>query len=55
MDRKVVQIDCSQIPSTDLKNLATTFLAAVTKFYEDPGNDAAFQEWKKRRYDNKNS
>ena len=43
------EIDLSLIPPADIQNLAATFLDAVKSFYEDPGNEAKFQEWLRRR------
>ena len=42
-------IDLSLIPPADIQNLAATFLDAVKSFYEDPGNEAKFQAWLRRR------
>ena len=42
-------IDLSLIPPADIQNLAATFLDAVNRFYEDPGNEAKFQEWLRQR------
>lgn len=46
---ETVRIDVREIPGTEVQNLAMTFLSAVRRFYEDPKNEAAFQEWKRRR------
>ena len=43
------EIDLSLISSAEIQNLAATFLDAVKSFYEDPGNEAKFQEWLRRR------
>ena len=42
-------IDLSLIPPAEIQNLAATFLDAVKSFYEDPGNEAKFQAWSRRR------
>ena len=42
-------IDLSLIPPAEIQNLTATFLDAVKSFYEDPGNEAKFQEWLRRR------
>jgi len=42
-------IDLSLIPPAEIQNLAATFLDAVKSFYEDPGNEAKFQAWLRRR------
>ena len=46
----MVKINTSQIPETEAKLLAMTFLDAIKKFYSDPKNVEKFQEWKKNRY-----
>lgn len=33
----------------DYRPLGRTLLEAVRKFYEDPENEKAFQEWKRKR------
>ena len=43
------EIDISLILPADIQNLAATFLEAVKTFYEDPGNEAKFQEWLRRK------
>ena len=45
------EMDLSLIPPADIRNLAQTFLDAVTRFYADPVNEARFQEWLRRRAD----
>lgn len=42
-------INTALIPSVEIKNLASTFLAVVKAFYDDPRNEQEFQEWKQRR------
>ena len=44
-----MKIKISEIPNAEIQNLAMTFLSAVRRFYEDPKNEAAFQEWKRRK------
>ena len=41
------KIDISQIPSSEQRNLAKTILAAMERFYSDPKNVQAFEDWKK--------
>ena len=43
------KIDLSSVPSAEIQNLVETFLGAVDRFYSDPGNEARFQEWMRRR------
>ncbi len=46
-------IDVSKIPKPDVKNLSRTTLAATERFFEDPENVRAFEDWlKNRRYQN---
>lgn len=42
-------IDTSQIPEVEIRNLCSTFLAAVKCFYEDPENLIRFEAWKHHR------
>lgn len=49
MKKDMVKIDPSQIPNVEMNNLAVTFLSAIKKFYDDPANMVAFQEWKRQR------
>lgn len=44
-----IQIDTSLIPKADVRNLASTFLEAVKRFYKDPENLTGFDEWKAAR------
>ena len=44
-----MKVDTSQISSADAHSLAITFLEAVERFYADPKNEKAFQDWLKGR------
>lgn len=44
-----VQIDTSLIPKADARNLASTFLEAIKRFYKDSENLKEFEEWKASR------
>lgn len=44
-----MKIDVSLMPAVEVHNLASSFLSAVKRFYDDPGNEAAFWEWKRQR------
>ena len=44
-----MEINLSQIPPAESRNLAISFLEAIRKFYDDPKNEAEFQAWKKQR------
>lgn len=44
-----VQIDISLIDKADVRAIGATFTEAVKRFYEDPKNLKAFEEWKKNR------
>lgn len=46
-------IDTAQIPAVEIRLLCSTVLDAVTLFYDDPENQHRFDEWKKRRYADK--
>lgn len=43
------RIDFSQIGQADLNNLASTFLDAAKRFYEDPANIERFEKWRAER------
>ena len=43
------RFDLSQIGAADRLNLASTFLEAVQRFYEDPANIAKFEKWQAAR------
>lgn len=43
------RIDFSQIGQADWNNLASTFLDAVKRFYEDPVNRERFEKWQKEQ------
>lgn len=40
-----IQVIPSAIPCTEQKILCATFLEAALRFYEDPANEAAFEQW----------
>lgn len=40
-----IQIIPQAIPGVEQKILCATFLEAVLHFYEDPDNEAAFEQW----------
>lgn len=42
-------IDTNQISSVDKRNLCSSFLAAVQRFYDDPHNRDRFERWKSER------
>ena len=46
------KIDVAQIPEVQTRNLAKALTEAVTKFFDDPANQADFERWKskKRKY-----
>lgn len=46
------RIDASLIPDVQTRNLAKALTEAVTKFFDDPANQADFERWKskKRKY-----
>lgn len=41
-----VRIDPNLIPSVEKTLLCATFLEAVIRFYQDPDNLKAFEEWR---------
>lgn len=43
------RIDVSQIGQADWNNLASTFLKAAERFYEDPANRERFEKWQKEQ------
>ena len=43
------RFDLSQIGEADRQNLASTFLKAVKRFYEDPANLERFEKWQAQR------
>lgn len=45
----MVDIQVEKISEIDAKMLAMTFLDLALKFYQDPKNVAAFNEWQKKR------
>lgn len=45
----IIKIDISLIPKEDVRMLASTFLEAAKKFYEDPESLKKFEEWKMTR------
>lgn len=42
-------IDVTQIPTVDVRNLASTVLESVKRFYDNPTNKALFEAWKKEQ------
>lgn len=46
---QTIQFDLSQVPPADVRNLSSTFLSAVKRFYEDPKNLEDFEKWKAQR------
>lgn len=47
-------IDISQIPEVEVRNLSSTFLAAVIRYYDDPEHLKAFENWQRERKGQKN-
>lgn len=43
------EFDASKISDSSYTSVATTLLHLIIKHYEDPKNQAAFEEWKKER------
>ena len=46
---QTIQFDFSQVPPADVRNLSSTFLSAVKRFYKDPKNLEDFEKWKAKR------
>ena len=46
---QTIQFDLSQVPPADVRNLSSTFLSAVKRFYKDPKNLEDFEKWKAQR------
>lgn len=44
-----VKMDLSQIGKADTDNIGRTFLEAVRRFYDNPENTKAFENWKAKR------
>ena len=42
-------IDVNLIPAVDVRNIASTVLESVKRFYENPKNVALFEAWKKQQ------
>ena len=42
-------IDTNLIPDIDRRNLCSTFLSAIQRFYEDPENRKRFERWMQER------
>lgn len=40
-----ITIDLAQCPHIEMKGLCEVLLEAAKRFYEDPANNAAFEEW----------
>lgn len=49
IDGQDVHLSPEFIPEHTAKYLARDTLAAVKRFYDNPGNRAAFEEWRKQR------
>lgn len=43
------RFDLSQMGTADRQILASTFLEAVKRFYEDPANHERFEKWQKEK------
>ena len=41
------RINTSEIPAVERRSLGGTFFKAIERFYSDPKNLRAFEEWKK--------
>ena len=50
--RPAVRIDPNLIPSMEKTLLCATFLEAVIRFYQDPNNIRAFEEWSAKKGEN---
>lgn len=46
---KKIEIDYDSIPEIVWRDIGRTFLDLVEKFYEDPDNMKAFEEWRANR------
>ena len=46
------RINTDEIPAVERRNLGSTFLKAIERFYESPENLRAFEEWKKGQEQN---
>lgn len=46
---QTIQFDFSQVPPADVRNLSSTFLSAIKRFYKDPKNLEDFEKWKAKR------
>lgn len=49
----MVRINPELIPETETKLLAMALLDAMRRFYSDQKNEEKFQEWQKRRQEEK--
>lgn len=38
------------VPAAEMRNLCRDIMAGVKSFFEVPENQAAFEEWKRKRY-----
>lgn len=47
---KTLHLDLSQIGEADKRNLCSTFLDAIERFYDDPENVKKFNAWKKAQH-----
>lgn len=46
---KKLNLDLSQIGEADKRNLCSTFLDAIERFYDDPVNREKFKQWQAKR------
>ena len=46
---KSLSFDLSLIGEADKRNLCSTFLTAVQRFYADPANCERFERWKQQK------
>lgn len=44
-DMEAVKIDLSKVPAADLRNICTTFLTSIEKFYREPANLKEYSKW----------
>ncbi len=42
---EAVKIDLSKVPTADLRNICSTFLESIQKFYSDPANIKGHNAW----------
>lgn len=46
---KPISFDTSQIGEADKRNLCSTFLSAIERFYENPVNQKRFEQWQQSK------